>query len=121
MRWMLAAFLCAAPAEDPEVRAWVFFSPESPDASGLFRELRGVPTSAVLLAERYTGGREPGADFLSTLRVSGEVLVVDAEGLARAERWGIRELPAVAVVRGGRVHVAAGTRADVKELLSCSR
>ena len=121
MRWMLAALLCAGPAQDGEIRAWVFFSPGSPDAAGLFRALRGVPTTPVLLAERYTGGGDPTAAFLSTLRVSGEVLVVDPEGLARAERWGIRELPAVAVERAGRVHIAAGTRADVKELLACSR
>lgn len=121
MRCLLAALLFAGPADDPGPRAWVFFSPDSPDAAPLFEALRGVPTTPVLLAERYTGGREPAADFLSTLRVSGEVLVVDAEGLARAERWGIRELPAVAVERGGCVHVASGTRADAKELLTCSR
>lgn len=121
MRWMLAALLCAGPAGQEEVRAWVFFSPDSPDASALFETLRGVKTTPVLLADRYTGGREPAAPFLATLRVSGEVLVVDPEGLERAERWGVRELPAAAVERGGRVHLAAGSRADVEELLKCSR
>jgi len=46
---------------------------------------------------------------------------VDEEGLQKAKQLGIRRLPAVAVVRGGRAHVATGTDADVKELLRCSK
>ena len=118
---LLLGMLMAGAVDEPA--AWVFFSPDSPDASRLFRDLKalGVTGRPVLLVERYTGTREPAEPFLATLRDSGEVRVVDAEGLKEAERLGIRELPAVAVRRGKRTHVACGTRVDVKELLECSR
>ncbi len=47
--------------------------------------------------------------------------MVDEEGLREAERLGIRELPAVALRRGKRTHVAVGNGIDVKELLRCSK
>lgn len=104
-----------------ETEAWVFFSPDSPDASPLFAGLRGVRVRPVLLVERYRGTREPSAAFLSTLKAAGEVRVVDEEGLREARRLGLRELPAIAVRRGGRTHVATGNRVDVQELLRCTR
>lgn len=121
MRYFLAAALLGlgGTAEEPEV--WVFFSPDSPDASAIFAQLEGRRVRPVLLAERYLGSREPAPAFLATLKAAGGVRVVDEEGLREAERLGIRELPAVAVRRGGRAHVAAGTRVDVKEILRCSR
>jgi hypothetical protein len=109
----------AAPAE--EDTAWVFFSPDSPDASKIFEALRGERVRTVLLTERYFGEREPAAPFLATIQKAGEVRVVDEEGLAKARELKIRRLPAVAVIRGGRAHVASGTGADVKELLRCSK
>ena len=118
---LLLAFLGTGASEEPE--AWVFFSPDSPDASRLFAGLKaaGVKAQPVLLAERYLGTREPAPVFLATLEAAGEVRVFDEEGLRRAERLGISELPAVAVRRGARTHVACGAQADVKELLSCLR
>lgn len=120
MRWMLA--LAVLGGGDPEPDAWVFFSPDSPDASGIFRALEGRRVRAVLLVERLAGAtREPSEAFAATLSAAGEVRVVDEEGLRMAARLGIRELPAVAVLRAGRFHLASGSEAPVKELLSCSR
>lgn len=118
---VVAGILMAGAQEEP--RAWVFFSPDSPDASRIFAEFRelGIRPRAVFLTERYLGSREPGEAFLATLQASGEVRVVDEEGLKEARRLGIRELPAAAVRRGQRTHVASGDRLDVKELLRCSR
>ncbi len=113
--------LMAGAAEEAEVR--VFFSPDSPDASRIFAEIRklGVQSRPVFLSERYFGSREPAEAFVATLQASGEVRVVDEEGLREAERLGIRELPAVAVRRGKRTHVASGTGIDLKELFRCSK
>ncbi len=117
---MLAGLvLGGVPEEEPE--AWVFFSPDSPDAAPLFARLRGLRVRPVLLVERYFGEREPLPAFLSTVGAAGEVRVVDEEGLRQAERLGIRNLPAVALVRGGRAHVACGDRVDVEELLRCAK
>src|SRR5437762_11409510 len=113
---VVVGMLMAGAAEGPE--AWVFFSPDSPDATPLFAGLKalGMNGRPVLLVERYFGSREPAEPFLATLQVSGEVRVVDEDGLKEAERLKIRELPAVAIRHGGRTHVACGTRVDVKEL-----
>ena len=118
---LLLGVLAMGASDEPE--AWVFFSPDSPEASGLFAGLKalGVNARPVLLAERYLGTREPAAAFLATLQAAGEVPVFDEEGLRLAERLGIAELPAVAVRRGKRTHVACGARVDLKELLACSR
>ena len=119
MRYVAAAALAMGGGEEAEV--WVFFSPDSPDASAVFRSAGGLRVRPVLLVERYFGDREPAEGFLATVRASGELRVVDEEGLRMAGRLGIRSLPAAALVRGGKAHVAAGTRVDVKELLRCSR
>lgn len=116
---VLAMLMAAMAVSDSEEEIWVFFSPDSPDASRIFEQLRGHAVRPALIVERYFGRAAPAADFLSTLRVAGEVRVVDEEALREAERLGIRELPAVAVRRGGRVHVASGSRVDLKELLQC--
>lgn len=116
---LVIAVLMAVAEEEPTV--WVFFSPDSPDASGIFRQLKGRRVRAALLVERYFGEREPSEAFMATLQEAGEVRAFDEEALAMAKRLGIRRLPAVAVVRGDRAHVAMGTRVDVKELLKCSR
>lgn len=121
MRWMALAALLAGPAPAEEPEAWVFFSPDSPDASRIFRELEGRRVRPVLLVERYAGKRGLAPAFLATVRASGGLRVVDEEGLREAVRLGIRELPALAVRRGGRTHVAAGTRLDVREVLGCSK
>ena len=120
--WILAGLL-AAPAgrAEDEAVVWIFFSPDSPDASGLFGQARGMAVRPVLLVERYTGDREPSEAFVATLGASGEIRVVDEEGLREARRWGIRDLPAVAVVRGPSAHVASGNRVDLRDLLRCSR
>ena len=116
---VVAALVMGGTQETPVV--WVFFSPDSPDASGILRQLKGRPIRTVLLTERYFGKRRPSRNFLETLRVAGEVRVVDPEGLREAERLGITRLPAVAVTRSGRSHVAFGNRVNVEELLRCSR
>lgn len=109
-----------APKEDPVV--WIFFSPDSPDASALFAQARGMNVRPVLLVERYFGRREPPPSLIATVQAAGrDIRVVDEEGLAEAERLSIRELPAVAVTRGGQTHVASGTRVNLKELLQCSK
>ena len=120
MRWLLALAVLGGGEADPD--AWVFFSADCPDASPLFRALEGRRVRAVFLPERLFGpAREPSEDFLAAIGASGEVRVVDEEGLALAGRLGIRELPAVAVRRDGHVHVAAGAGVSVKELFSCPR
>ncbi len=116
---VLLAGLLGAPEEEPTV--WVFFSQDSPGAARIFAELRGVRVRPVLLAERAFGAREPSPAFLETIRAAGEVRGVDEEGLREALRLGIRDLPAMAVTRGGRTHVASGSRLDVKEVLECLR
>ena len=121
MRWLLALAVRGGGGEN-EPDAWVFFSADCPDASRLFRALEGRRVRAVFLPERLSGpAREPSEDFLAALAVSGELRVVNEEGLALAARLGIRELPAVAVRRDGHVHVASGADAPVKELLACTR
>lgn len=124
MRVAIAAVLALGGAErhgreEPEI--WVFFSPDSPDASRLLADLRGMQVRPVLLAERYAGAREPSPAFLETVKAAGEVRVVDEEGLREAVRLNLSELPAVAVRRRGRTHVASGNRIDVREVLRCSR
>lgn len=121
MKWLAAAILTmgSAPAEPATV--WVFLSPDSPDATRIFEALRGERVRPALLVERYLGAREPAEAFLSTLKVSGELRVLDEEALREAKRWRIRRLPAVAVVRGSHAHVGSGADLDVKELLRCSK
>src|SRR5574341_1071729 len=99
-----------------EGTVWVFFAPDSPEAAGILGQVKGERVRTVMLPERYFGAREPAAAFLATVQAAGEVRVVDEEGLKKARELGIRRLPAVAVVRGGRAHVAAGSGVEVKEL-----
>jgi hypothetical protein len=120
MKWPLVLALAAAPAADPP-EAWVFFSPGSPDAARLLKSFGDVPVRPVLLVESYATGREPSEAFLATIAAAGPVRAADDEGLALAQRLGLRELPAAAVRRGGRWHVAAGADVDGRELLRCSR
>ena len=120
MRWLaLALLLGAGPGERPTV--WVFFSPDGPDASPIFRQLEGERVRPVLLVERYFGTREPSDAFLATVRAAGEVRAFDEEGLRMARRLGVRRVPTVAAVTGDRAHVATGTGINVRELLRCSR
>jgi len=121
MRFLLAAVMVVGSSGPEETTVWVFFSPDSPEASRLLADLKGERVRTVLLTERYFGEREPAAAFLATIQAAGEVRVVDEEGLRKAKELGIRRLPALAVVRGGHAHVASGTQVDVKELLQCSR
>ena len=116
--WLLAL---AAPAAPDDAEAVVFFSPDSPDASALLRSFGDVPVRAVLLVEDYATGREPGPAYLATIRAAGSVKAADVDGLALARKLGIRELPAAALRRGGRWHVAAGAGVNGKELMACSR
>lgn len=120
MRAVIAAALVVGGGSGEE-EAWVFFSPDGPDPSGIFAQLGGRRVRSVLLVERYFGEGEPSPAFLAAVAAAGEVRVVDEEGLREAERLGIRELPAVAVLRGGRAHVASGTRIDLRELLKCGK
>ena|SRR5438132_8355237 len=121
MKYLLALTMVLGSPVTEETTVWVFFSPESPDASRILAELKGERVRTVLLVERYVGDREPAAPFLATIQAAGEVRVVDEEGLQKAKQLGIRRLPAVAVVRGDHAHVATGTQVDMKELLQCSK
>lgn len=116
---LLALSLGSSAAEERTV--WVFFSPESPEAARILEQVKGERVRTVLLVERYFGEREPAAPFLASIQAAGEVRVVDEEGVKKARELGIRRLPAVAVVRGGHAHVAAGSGTDVRELLRCSK
>ena len=121
MRYVaVLAMTLGAPAAE-EATVWVFFSPDSPEAARILEQAKGERVRTVLLVERYFGTREPAAPFLDTIQAAGEVGVVDEEGLKKARELGIRRLPAVAVVRGRRAHVAAGSGTDVRELLRCSK
>ena len=121
MKYLLVAVMMAGTSAPEETTVWVFFSPDSPDASRILNQLKGQRVRTVLLVERYFGDREPAATFLSSIQAAGELRVVDDEGLKKARQLGIRQLPAVAVLRDGRAHVATGTQVDVRELLSCSK
>jgi hypothetical protein len=112
----LAGILAVPP---PKTEAWIFFSPESPDAARLMRRARDLGARPVLLSERYLGRRTPSRAFTSTAAAARDLRVWDEEGFALAERLGIRELPALAVRQGGSYHVVAGADADPEELLSC--
>lgn len=115
----VAALAMGGPSQEATV--WVFLSPDAPQAARILEAVKGERVRTVLLVERYFGEREPTAAFLESVRAAGELRVVDEEGLRKAKELGVRRLPAVAVVRGGRAHLAAGSRVDVKELLRCSR
>lgn len=120
MRSLAAAALLLAGGAEPE--AWVFFSPDSPDATGIFLELKGMRVRPVLLTGRYFGPeRPPSPAFQATLTAAGEVLVVDEEGLRQAAALRISRLPAVAVLHRGRWHVGTGTRLKLSEVLRCSK
>ncbi len=122
MNYLLAALMVAGTVgPDDETTVWVFFSPDSPDASRILADVKGQRVRTVLLVERYFGDREPASAFLATIQAAGELRVVDDEGLKKARQLGIRQLPAVAVLHDGRAHVAAGSQVDVKGLLSCSK
>lgn len=108
-------------AMNEEPMVWVFLSPDAPDATPIFRQLKGRRVRTVLLVERYFGDRAPAEEFLASVQAAGELRPYDEEGLAMARRLGIRRVPAVAVVTGDHAHVAAGTRVNVQELLRCSR
>jgi hypothetical protein len=112
----LAGILAVPPSK---ADAWIFFSPDSPDATRLMRWARDLDARPVLLSERYLGRRTPSRAFTSTAAAARDLRVWDEEGFALAERLGIRELPALAIRHGGSFHVVAGADADPKELLSC--
>ncbi|RPH40324.1 MAG: hypothetical protein EHM91_11245 [Planctomycetota bacterium] len=118
---MLALLALTVGVPVDETTVWVFVSPDSPEAGRVLETAKGERVRTVLLVERYFGEREPAAAFLATVRAAGELRVVDEEGLRKAKQLGIRRVPAVAVVRGNRVHVAVGTQVDVQELLRCSK
>src|SRR6478672_4215998 len=121
MRYVAVMAMALGTPATEERMVWVFFSPEAPEAARILEQVKGERVRTVLLVERYFGDREPAAPFLASIQAAGEVRVVDEEGLEKARQLGIRRLPAVAVVRGGRAHVATGTQVDVKELLRCSK
>jgi hypothetical protein len=123
MRRVLLGLMAVGAVQDPSADpvVWVFFSPDSPDATRIFEQLRGRRVRPVLLVGRYIGDREPSEGFLATLRASGEVRVADDEGLREAERLGLRELPSIAWRQGGKDHVAAGQDLHVEEVIRCRR
>ena len=120
MKYLLAAALSMVSSTPEETQVWVFCSPDAPDAARILAQLKGERVRPVLLVERYFGDRAPSEAFLSTVQAAGELRACDDEGLRKARELGIRRLPAVAVVRRGRAHVASGAGVDVRELLRCS-
>src|SRR5262245_3919079 len=100
MKYLLATALLMGASVEDEATIWVFLSPDSPDATRILNQLKGERVRTVLLVERYFGDREPAAPFIASIQAAGELRVVDDEGLRKAKELGIRQLPAVAVLRG---------------------
>lgn len=129
----------ARPAAEPEGVLYFFTTPGaegSPEAArralcflgkeaGRFR-LRPV----LLVGDWKTLGRlteeSPLTRTLRTLeagRTPGSLGIPlhDEEGLALAERWEVRTVPAFVLCRKGLAHRTAGPRASLDELLECGR
>jgi hypothetical protein len=86
----------------------------------------GTEARFVMLVEDFGGlekefGRREVIELLRKIAARGrEIGIWDVEGVELAKRLGVREVPAVAVRRAGRWHVAAGARADSREIERCT-
>ncbi|MBI4564161.1 MAG: hypothetical protein HY716_05655 [Planctomycetes bacterium] len=125
---VLGGVVLSMAARRPEPRPdtlYLFFTLDTPELARTIRQARDacrIRFRPVFLLDRVPRGTfEPPSEFLQAIgEVGQDVLVVDEEGLAAAREFGVRETPC-AVRTGRRTHVAAGTRIDWKEFMSCER
>ena len=99
---------------------YFFFAPDSPGIESIADGLAKTPARPVLLVSSFKG--ELPQPFLDAAKALGrDFAVVDEEGLALARKFGVARLPCVVRVHDGRVHMAAGSKLNLKEVLECSR
>jgi hypothetical protein len=118
----------------PESALYFFFTPDGPGgasaarhASQFVKESKGrVRLRPVVLVSEFKGiGKlQESSPFYQTLRELQslgklDIPLYDEEGLALAETWEIRSVPAFVLVSRGRAHRALGPRANLEELLEC--
>jgi hypothetical protein len=123
-------------AQDGAARAtvYLFFSektssaPDVAKAALAFAKAHApeVALRPALLVEDWTSIRKVTEDapLYRTVRSLGEgtpIQVYDTEALRLAGAWKITRLPAVALVRNGRVHVVQGSNLDLEALWGCTR
>jgi len=109
----------------------VFFSSEAVPALRAIEDARQAKVNVrwTLLLEDFAllRGEPPRefAEFVNALAKSvGDgfgLALHDPEGLALAERLQIARLPAFALVRNARAHVACGKNVSVKEMIACRK
>ncbi len=124
-KWIAAvgamALIAAAQerAREPD-GLYFFFAPDSPGIEAIAAGLAKTPARPVLLVASYKG--ELPDSFVDAAKPLGRGFpVVDEEGLALARKFGVARLPCVVRVRDGRVHMAIGSKLNLKEVLECSR
>ncbi len=108
---------CLLLGQDPKPEAIVFVSTGSmAESIKLLKSLKGKEFRVVLLVEDFSKLAQdldrPQMFELAEL-ARCELALWDAEGLEWARKLGIKLVPAVAVFRGNRWHVASGTEAEV--------
>ena len=117
------ALVAAAAAQERAREAdglYLFLSTSSPGFDRVAQGLGDRPVRVVFLPMDF--GAELSDEFLDGVKALGrEFAVVDDEGLAIARRFGIRRTPSLVRVHQGHVHVASGSKLNVKEVLECSR
>jgi hypothetical protein len=116
-----AAILVAAAQERPTPPdgLYLFFAPDSPGLDRIGRDLAGRAVRPVYLGSPTDDVPE---SFLAFSKALGrDYPVVDEDGLALARRLGVSRLPCFVRIHRGRVHKAAGSQLNVKEVLECSR
>lgn len=127
MLWIAGAAAVTIAATAQERRAppagptlYFFFAPDTPRLAEVARAVRasGADVRPVLLV---TGFRDWPESFTAALPELGELSLVDEEGLSLARKFGVTRTPCFVYTGARGAHMAAGTRVDLKELLSCGR
>ncbi len=118
----LGTLILVAAAQErptPPDGLYLFFAPDSPGLDRIARDLAGTAVRPVFLGAPHDDVPE---SFLAFSKALGrDYPVVDEEGLAQARKLGVSRTPCLVRVHRGRVHKAAGSRLNVKEVLECSR
>jgi hypothetical protein len=119
----VAVLIAAASAQERPREAdglYLFISPSTPGLERVAAGLGDRPVRVVFLPADLRA--ELPEEFLDGVKTLGrEFAVVDEEGLALARRFGIRRTPSLVRVHQGHVHVACGSKLNVKEVVECSR
>lgn len=115
---------------------YFFFTPEAPGApetarrvAAFVKEKKGtVRLRPVLLVSDFSklGSVNEKSLIHRAIKELGtlgtlNIPLYDEEGLALAERWRTRSVPAVVLVGSGRAHAVAGAAADLDSLLECGK